>query len=295
MNSLLPSPRRNTTANCCEIITITDNDALDMKTDERGDKYSSGYETQLDSESVEIEDALSRLTHVVEENLAQTHKESRENTQDAHASGGTSYGERIERISSANTPLPYCQTKVNINMTNHPISKDLAVVITRKPSTTVSDSRRSATNPLEGYKNKRLQKARHSSEKNEENAEINFESRVEPPPSKPANGPGKVIEPVYVNISYQEAEDRNLLSSDVRVKCRNPFCRKQMCLEDAKSRFKSCHHCYTYYCSQQCRLKHWEKHKLKCVFARTNSDCKKVLRMGREEDVVMQVYIDVEV
>ena len=73
------------------------------------------------------------------------------------------------------------------------------------------------------------------------------------------------------------------LDNSCIVKCRNPKCKKQQEISEAKKSYKTCHNCYTYYCSRECRKAHWEKHKKKCVFSRVNSHCKHVIKKVHAE------------
>ena len=79
-----------------------------------------------------------------------------------------------------------------------------------------------------------------------------------------------------------EAEDQ-LGEEVVIVKCRNTKCSKSAALEEARSSYKTCHNCYTYYCSRECRKAHWERHKKKCLFSRVNSACKHVIKFIHDD------------
>ena len=67
----------------------------------------------------------------------------------------------------------------------------------------------------------------------------------------------------------------------VMVKCSFRKCAKVKELEEARKTYKTCHNCYTYYCSRECRLAHWEKHKKKCLYSRINSAAKHVIYNSR--------------
>jgi hypothetical protein len=64
-------------------------------------------------------------------------------------------------------------------------------------------------------------------------------------------------------------------------KCANSKCNQSTDL------FKSCHYCYTFYCSKECRQQDWPQHKSKkCYYGRLSSLCKKsVVRVGRNADL----------
>ena len=81
-----------------------------------------------------------------------------------------------------------------------------------------------------------------------------------------------IPEPQSTSIDSKASEE------DAVVKCRNPKCKKSAKLQDARKSFKTCHNCYTYYCSRDCRKAHWERHKRKCLFSRVNSVCKHIVR-----------------
>ena len=70
----------------------------------------------------------------------------------------------------------------------------------------------------------------------------------------------------------------------VRVKCRNQKCGKTEELGEARKSFKTCHNCYTYYCSRECRKAHWERHKKKCLFSKVNSICKHVMKKVHDDE-----------
>ena len=74
------------------------------------------------------------------------------------------------------------------------------------------------------------------------------------------------------NVDDDENSDYNL------VKCEYPSCRRETNLKEAKQFFKTCHSCFTYYCSRHCRKLHWESHKRVCIYSRINSACKHVIK-----------------
>ncbi|XP_070531615.1 uncharacterized protein [Ptychodera flava] len=74
----------------------------------------------------------------------------------------------------------------------------------------------------------------------------------------------------------------------IMVKCRYKKCGKTTPLKDARKTYKSCHNCYTYYCSRECRKLHWEKHKKKCIFSRVGSTCKHIIYHSRHDDDCQQ-------
>ena len=51
--------------------------------------------------------------------------------------------------------------------------------------------------------------------------------------------------------------------------------------------YKSCHYCFTFYCSRHCRQEHWLKHKEKCIYAKAVSVAKQVLRTIYNDHVAL--------
>uniref|UniRef100_A0A8C8RGA3 Apical junction component 1 homolog n=1 Tax=Pelusios castaneus TaxID=367368 RepID=A0A8C8RGA3_9SAUR len=64
--------------------------------------------------------------------------------------------------------------------------------------------------------------------------------------------------------------------------CSNAKCRRTETMFNACLYFKSCHSCYTYYCSRNCRREDWDTHKESCVYGRIGSICRHVLQFCRE-------------
>ena len=86
------------------------------------------------------------------------------------------------------------------------------------------------------------------------------------------------------------SEDASPSSDNMPVTCRNPKCKVISTLAEAKKTYKTCHNCYTYYCSRQCRKIHWERHKKKCLYGRVNSACKHVIKSIHDnEDSLHQI------
>ena len=72
---------------------------------------------------------------------------------------------------------------------------------------------------------------------------------------------------------------------------RPPVCQYPNCVTNSRPhqnredlRYKSCHYCYTFYCSRECRQLDWCEHKnFKCMYGRLSSYCKKILtKVGRQ-------------
>ena len=70
------------------------------------------------------------------------------------------------------------------------------------------------------------------------------------------------------------------------VKCRNQKCGKTEELGEARKSYKTCHNCYTYYCSRECRKAHWEKHKKRCLFSKVNSICKYIMKNVHDDEII---------
>ncbi|VDM74544.1 unnamed protein product [Strongylus vulgaris] len=103
-------------------------------------------------------------------------------------------------------------------------------------------------------------------------------------PRKSESGPG-IYTGNYMlmeQVIKQPSKAESLLKSEqlfVRCSC----CHKTRELSLARLQYVTCKHCYTYYCSKDCRLKHWEKHSSSCSFARINTLCKDVIMKVRRD------------
>ena len=83
-------------------------------------------------------------------------------------------------------------------------------------------------------------------------------------------------------------EERDKLGDEVvMVKCRNPKCGKTSELVEAQFSYKTCHHCYTYYCSRECRKAHWERHEKKCILSKVNSQTKHIIKKIHDDPVIL--------
>lgn len=74
--------------------------------------------------------------------------------------------------------------------------------------------------------------------------------------------------------------------------CRNTACSNSASLEYAQQNYKSCVHCFTYYCCAACRQQHWQKHKEKCIYARAVSTTKAILRYIFQNTDLMEHYTE---
>ncbi|VDK65937.1 unnamed protein product, partial [Onchocerca ochengi] len=78
----------------------------------------------------------------------------------------------------------------------------------------------------------------------------------------------------------QEAE---ALLQNERLYVRCARCHQTRELTEARMQYISCKHCYTYYCSRQCREQDWPKHREVCSFSRINTLCKEVIMKVRKD------------
>ena len=72
------------------------------------------------------------------------------------------------------------------------------------------------------------------------------------------------------------------------IQCRNTKCGKSTKLSEARKSYKTCHNCFTYYCSRDCRKEHWERHKRKCLFSRISSGCKHIVKKVQNSDTISE-------
>ncbi|NWH89460.1 AJM1 protein, partial [Aegithalos caudatus] len=102
------------------------------------------------------------------------------------------------------------------------------------------------------------------------------------PPAPPATGPfEKSPENCSPDLSAEE---------DDMMMCSNAKCRRTETMFNACLYFKSCHSCYTYYCSRHCRREDWDTHKASCVYGRVGSVCRHVLQFCRENTEVHKAF-----
>uniref|UniRef100_A0A4W4FSS1 Apical junction molecule ajm1 alpha/beta domain-containing protein n=1 Tax=Electrophorus electricus TaxID=8005 RepID=A0A4W4FSS1_ELEEL len=72
--------------------------------------------------------------------------------------------------------------------------------------------------------------------------------------------------------------------------CSNNKCRRTETLFNACLYFKSCHSCYTYYCSRNCRREDWDVHKESCLYGRMGSVCRHIIKYCRETGEVHKAF-----
>uniref|UniRef100_A0A2K5EEZ4 Apical junction component 1 homolog n=1 Tax=Aotus nancymaae TaxID=37293 RepID=A0A2K5EEZ4_AOTNA len=108
--------------------------------------------------------------------------------------------------------------------------------------------------------------------------------RVAPPRSPPASA-GSAEEPAAADASPEPSADEDDLMT-----CSNARCRRTETMFNACLYFKSCHSCYTYYCSRLCRREDWDAHKARCVYGRVASVCRHVLQFCRDSGPVHRAF-----
>ncbi|KAK5878480.1 hypothetical protein CesoFtcFv8_023880 [Champsocephalus esox] len=77
---------------------------------------------------------------------------------------------------------------------------------------------------------------------------------------------------------------------DDTMMCSNNKCRRTETLFNACLYFKSCHSCYTYYCSRNCRREDWDIHKANCLYGRMGSICRHIIKHCRETVEVHKAF-----
>ncbi|CAB3399714.1 unnamed protein product [Caenorhabditis bovis] len=83
-------------------------------------------------------------------------------------------------------------------------------------------------------------------------------------------------------IKQPDRAEHLLENEELYVRCAE--CHRTRELSAARLQFVSCKHCYTYYCSRECRLNNWKHHSGRCSFARINTLCKDVIMKVREDE-----------
>ncbi|XP_051893218.1 apical junction component 1 homolog [Pristis pectinata] len=104
-----------------------------------------------------------------------------------------------------------------------------------------------------------------------------------------SSSPGLSRSPSYPSPGEGPLQERASDEVDTMM-CSNLRCGLTETLFNARLYFKSCHSCYTYYCSRGCRKDDWEAHKEACVYGRVSSTCKRVLRSCRENQAAHRAF-----
>ncbi|XP_028852940.1 apical junction component 1 homolog [Denticeps clupeoides] len=92
-------------------------------------------------------------------------------------------------------------------------------------------------------------------------------------PDSGCDGLQRSMEDLSLNHSTEEEE---------AMVCTNVKCARKETLFNACLYFKSCHSCYTFYCSRNCRRDDWDSHKENCLHGRISSICRHILKHCRE-------------
>nr|XP_055054092.1 apical junction component 1 homolog [Misgurnus anguillicaudatus]XP_055054093.1 apical junction component 1 homolog [Misgurnus anguillicaudatus]XP_055054094.1 apical junction component 1 homolog [Misgurnus anguillicaudatus]XP_055054095.1 apical junction component 1 homolog [Misgurnus anguillicaudatus] len=90
--------------------------------------------------------------------------------------------------------------------------------------------------------------------------------------------------------STEECSPDQSPDEDDTMMCSNNRCRRTETLFNACLYFKSCHSCYTYYCSRNCRREDWDVHKESCLYGRIGSVCRHVIKYCRETAEVHKAF-----
>uniref|UniRef100_A0A9J7XZ70 Apical junction molecule ajm1 alpha/beta domain-containing protein n=1 Tax=Cyprinus carpio carpio TaxID=630221 RepID=A0A9J7XZ70_CYPCA len=90
--------------------------------------------------------------------------------------------------------------------------------------------------------------------------------------------------------STEECSPDQSPDEDDTMMCSNNKCRRTETLFNACLYFKSCHSCYTYYCSRNCRREDWDVHKESCLYGRISSVCRHVIKHCRETAEVHKAF-----
>lgn len=90
--------------------------------------------------------------------------------------------------------------------------------------------------------------------------------------------------------SVEECSPEQSPDEDDTMMCSNDRCRRTETLFNACLYFKSCHSCYTYYCSRNCRREDWDLHKESCLYGKIGSVCRHIIKHCRETAEVHRVF-----
>nr|XP_033816158.1 apical junction component 1 homolog isoform X1 [Geotrypetes seraphini]XP_033816159.1 apical junction component 1 homolog isoform X1 [Geotrypetes seraphini] len=105
--------------------------------------------------------------------------------------------------------------------------------------------------------------------------------------------PNKQYQEISNSSIYKPLEecspDLSADEDDVMM-CSNAKCGRTETMFNACLYFKSCHSCYTYYCSRNCRREDWDIHKENCIYGRIGSICRHILKFCRENVEVHKAF-----
>ncbi|KAF7199860.1 apical junction component 1 homolog [Nothobranchius furzeri] len=90
--------------------------------------------------------------------------------------------------------------------------------------------------------------------------------------------------------SAEECSPDHSTDEDDTMVCANKKCNQTESMFNACLYFKSCHSCYTFYCSRNCRRDDWETHKGTCLYGRVSSVCRHTLKFCRENSDIHKAF-----
>uniref|UniRef100_A0A672JNC1 Un-named hu7912 n=1 Tax=Salarias fasciatus TaxID=181472 RepID=A0A672JNC1_SALFA len=90
--------------------------------------------------------------------------------------------------------------------------------------------------------------------------------------------------------SAEECSPDHSTDEDDTMVCANKKCNRVENMFNACLYFKSCHSCYTFYCSRNCRRDDWETHKETCLYGRVSSVCRHTLKFCRENSEIHKAF-----
>uniref|UniRef100_A0A8C6HVB4 Apical junction component 1 n=1 Tax=Mus spicilegus TaxID=10103 RepID=A0A8C6HVB4_MUSSI len=109
------------------------------------------------------------------------------------------------------------------------------------------------------------------------------------PSRSPPASAGSTEEPTGSGEAADASPEPSADEDDLMT-CSNARCRRTETMFNACLYFKSCHSCYTYYCSRLCRREDWDAHKARCVYGRVGSVCRHVLQFCRDSSPVHRAF-----
>ncbi|XP_051525454.1 apical junction component 1 homolog [Myxocyprinus asiaticus] len=90
--------------------------------------------------------------------------------------------------------------------------------------------------------------------------------------------------------SVEDISLNHMTDEDDTMVCSNRKCIRKDTTFNACLYFKSCHSCYTYYCSRNCRREDWDIHKESCLHGRISSICRHILKHCRENSEIHKAF-----
>ncbi|MEQ2167208.1 hypothetical protein GOODEAATRI_001735 [Goodea atripinnis] len=90
--------------------------------------------------------------------------------------------------------------------------------------------------------------------------------------------------------SAEECSPDHSTDEDDSMTCANKKCSRIESMFNACLYYKSCHSCYTFYCSRNCRRDDWEIHKETCLYGRVSSVCRHTLKFCREKSEIHKAF-----